>query len=817
MKTLPNISIFILLINVLSTTFILAQRNAVFEEIPAGKHATNEKFLGLAVNQDYTPEELIKDIFVGGDCFKVSNVQLIGDALGIGSFIDGNSAVGFEEGVILSSGLAQSAIGPNDSDSTSGDLSGSGDVDLNQLATGNVTDVAGIEFDFLVPPNIQTISFVYVFASEEYPEYTCADFNDVFGFFISGPGINGAYSGGGKNIALIPSTALTVSINTINVGYSGSNGDPANCSPPNGSLNYSSLYVDNSNGADLQYDGYTTVLTAVANVIPCNKYHIRLVIGDVGDNFFDSAVFLKANGFSSGGAASVNSVVPHTSSNVGHECCSDAYFHFERSSDFDINVPLVVPFQIGGNASSGQDFSPLPSSIIIPAGEKSVKLPVNLICDNVQEGPEFIELELAFPCLCVNPKVTMEILDAEPISCSAPDIILCENTDSLIHVSALGGIPSYQYLWSNGSTDSWTTIASSDSFIVVTVSDVCNNEFSDTAFITSVPNPELIFEKMDVDCPDADNGTILTHTFSGTSPFQYVWGNGSNSSDLNGLPGGDYFLTVTDFHGCVDSQKISVYEPPPLKLNISQQDATCYGYHDGGIKIDTIYGGTPSYELSLNNGKPLDLQGIKGIPSGVYEILLLDKNNCPLDTTIFIDQPEEIIIDLGDDQFPDLGDEIDIKFFSNYPYSEFDSVIWSPSICNGCINTSIVPINNMDIHLKVLDEHGCAGEGVFSIIVNKVRDVYIPNAFSPNQDGINDVFQIFAGPNVKSVKEFRVFSRWGENVFEAYDFKPNDPDYGWTGNFRGEPAPTGVYVWEVLLEYIDDYEYLMKGSVNLIR
>ena len=145
------------------------------------------------------------------------------------------------------------------------------------------------EFDFI--PDADTVKFRYVFGSDEYPEFVCSSYNDVFGFFISGP-----RPGGGnylqKNIALVPSTTLPVAINTVNPGVSAG----GNCT----SLAYSAYYVDNDSGLTIQYDGFTKVFTALAPVICNNKYHIKLAIADVGDEAYDSGVFLEARSLNGG-------------------------------------------------------------------------------------------------------------------------------------------------------------------------------------------------------------------------------------------------------------------------------------------------------------------------------------------------------------------------------------------------------------------------------------------------------------------------------------------------------------------------------------
>ena len=173
----------------------------------------------------------------------------------------------------MTNGSASGAVGPNStgSQTTPPQFEQFNDVDMFQITGRPINHICILEFDFV--PQGPEIKFEYVFASEEYPEFVDSDFNDVFGFFLSGPGILGDYSNSAKNIAVIPNTTTPISINNVNSGLN------------------SAYYVSNTGGSTIQYDGFTTVLTAKSEVQCGLTYHIKLAIADVQDNIFDSAVF----------------------------------------------------------------------------------------------------------------------------------------------------------------------------------------------------------------------------------------------------------------------------------------------------------------------------------------------------------------------------------------------------------------------------------------------------------------------------------------------------------------------------------------------
>jgi gliding motility-associated-like protein len=202
--------------------------------------------------------------------------------------------LGLSNGVALTTGSAQVAIGPNNQVGASINVPNalSEDVDLDLITTNSVEHVSIIEFDFVATGT--SLNFDFVFASEEYPEYsTDPMFNDVFGFFLSGPGIAGPYSNGAKNIALIPSTTIPISIATVNNGFN-NNGSPCtNCAFYYNNTNIGIPQVPAWTGFTVQYDGFTKPIRASSDLVCGGTYHIKLAIGNVGDNDFDSAVFLK--------------------------------------------------------------------------------------------------------------------------------------------------------------------------------------------------------------------------------------------------------------------------------------------------------------------------------------------------------------------------------------------------------------------------------------------------------------------------------------------------------------------------------------------
>ncbi|MFZ4632676.1 MAG: choice-of-anchor L domain-containing protein [Saprospiraceae bacterium] len=367
----------------------------------------------------FTAEELVKDVLIGSNCFDVKNVVYSGDPRAIGRFSKGATNIGFNTGVIIATGEIDIAQGPNDLDNAS---DGFGvlefDADLSVLSGGNdVYDVAEIQFDFT--PTQTPVTFEFALASEEYCEFVGSTFNDAFGFFISGPGINGPF-GGAKNIALVPNTQTNITINTIN--HLTNNLYYTNNIGPGGILcGQSPSFAPAVN--EIQYDGFTKNLVAVADVIPCETYRIKLKIGDIGDGLYDSAVFLKAGSFNAGANATISFIVDGQASDSVYEKCQDAAMLIQRAGG-DLNLPLTVSLTVSGSALPNLDFVPFQQVITIPSGVPSLQIPIDVLDDGILEGTETIEVSASNLCVCSKPVQTLFILNGAPPLATISDTIV---------------------------------------------------------------------------------------------------------------------------------------------------------------------------------------------------------------------------------------------------------------------------------------------------------------------------------------------------------------------------------------------------------
>ncbi|MBL4560131.1 MAG: choice-of-anchor L domain-containing protein [Labilibaculum sp.] len=367
----------------------------------------------------YSPNDLVQNILVTG-CLTASGVQYGGDqTLGVGYFNAGDSDFPLSSGLIMSTGRVRKAEGPNSGNVSDNIGSAAVDADVNRL-NGSARDIQILEFDFVPAGN--KLEFRYLFASEEYPEYACGSYNDVFGFILSGPGISGPFLNGGENIALLPSSTNFVTINNVNDQGCGN----------------SSYYVDGAGGFATQFDGRTSVLTASADVVACQTYHIRLIIADVWDDAYNSAVFLEAESFKSNEVSIQNGIGVEDDVDVMYEGCNGSYIKFIRAEDFD--EELTFDLNISGSAENGVDYvyvdqvgnqignGELPNSVTIPAGIDEVVYYYKALLDTGIEGDEELRLSFLKSCPCSAPdyyEKVVTIIDVPEIEASPTSLVSC--------------------------------------------------------------------------------------------------------------------------------------------------------------------------------------------------------------------------------------------------------------------------------------------------------------------------------------------------------------------------------------------------------
>ncbi len=386
-----------------------------------------------AVTYPFTPKNLIENVFLG-DGVKITNIQFNGEPRALGYFSHGMNEIGFEEGLLLTTGEAFQADRPNVNEGLGAENQSTAvSPELEALSSFEVKDV--LEYVITFIPTTDSVEFKYRFASEEYPEFSIDCFHDVFGFFIYGPGI----APEGQNMAIVPGTNLPVSVNTIHpMDTDLTNG--ANCPtlPPNEAKN-EHLYNDNAGSQFLEYDGFTNTLYAKSKVTPCQEYTLKLVIADVRDGLYDSAVFLESRSFSSSNFETNLAGIGLDGSIV--EGCSGADLVFSipapRTEDYEINFVKI------GTATVDEDFNDFPNSVVIPAGELSASFSIEALKDDEVEANDSIGIEIQI-AQCLSDTIWIPIKDAQlELPDLGDDLQICAGDSvQLLGISTNGAIDS---------------------------------------------------------------------------------------------------------------------------------------------------------------------------------------------------------------------------------------------------------------------------------------------------------------------------------------------------------------------------------------
>ena len=286
---------------------------------------------------------------------------------------------------------------------------------------------------------------------------------------------------------------------------------------------------------------------------------------------------------------------------------------------------------------------------------------------------------------------------------------------------------------------------------------------------------------------------------------------------------GNYQITVSNLNnGCTQTDEVIVLEDENVPTaDIQLTEPICFG-DQGSIDISSVEGGDAPYLYSIDGGETFfSFNLFSNLNPGTYDILIQDAKGCEYEDEVIIQSVPEVFVNAGPDAFLNLGETHQIDAVTTIPLAEIDTIIWSPEIgldCLNCLEPNVNVTQEVIYTITVVDSNGCIARDEITIYFDKTREVFIPNAFSPNNDGINDIIMIYAkADKIVQVNTFRIFDRWGEPVFEANDFQPNDPDFGWDGLLKGEELNPAVFVYFAEIEFVDGVTIQYKGDVTLTK
>ncbi len=700
----------------------------------------------IDVTENYTAAALAQKL--AGPGVTILNPVLNCPVQANGLFRVITSNIGIDSGIILTTGRAATngaGIGVNGAsfNLASTRNNGNGDRDLEPLAGQATHDACALEFDVI--PQGDTVKFDYVFGSEEYINATCGPYNDAFAFFISGPGI-----GTTDNMALVPGTNIPVTINSINSGVPGPNYSLSGCTSMGPGSPFTSYFVNNSAGTSITYQGFTTVLQAVHQVIPCSTYHLKMVIADGGNYIYDSGVFIRAGSLQ----ANTLSITP-----VGGDSRTsraDAFAVKEcAAGSFRIHRPQAkataetVHYTIAGTAVNGYDYNLIPDSVIIPAGQQEVAITIRGLATPAN-GPKVVTLLLHAPNNCsgatIADSASLTLLDTIHVAILTPDTAICKGEQLQLRVA---GDTMLTYQW--------------------TPAYLLDNGFKKDPIATPLTTTRFV---LNASWPQV-----------GCAPRQ-------------------------------DAVLITVLPVP--EVSVAARQRVCL--HDSILFSATVTPPYPNYTFTWTGpngfiafGMNPQLRNAHFSDSGRYAVAVgLDTNRCVGRDTFYVTV-----------EAPPLPVTTPVIFCQGKPatpLTAFGSQLqWFTTPSGGQGVDKLVPeTNNLGITTFYVSQtsFGCESERAALPVEVKVccdRPVYVPTAFTPNNDGHNDRFTPRFPGYGHTEARLRIYNRWGQMIFQSFD------GTGWDGTWNNHEMPGGAYFYELLVDCKEGAQEQYTGDITLVR
>ncbi|MBS1613534.1 MAG: gliding motility-associated C-terminal domain-containing protein, partial [Bacteroidetes bacterium] len=403
--------------------------------------------------------------------------------------------------------------------------------------------------------------------------------------------------------------------------------------------------------------------------------------------------------------------------------------------------------------------------------------------------------------------------DAMKASITTSDILCYGGTNGKAGIEVSNGTAPYTYLWNtNESTREIQNIPAGQ--YVVTVTDAANCTMAFTGIEVSQP------EKIDIQSSIIPSGCFANSAYGqvdvtvngGVAPFSYSWDNNATTQDINNLPTGNYFVVVTDANGCVATKVNNVPQSPAIDLTGIANNASCSQVDNGSIELN-IAGGVPSFTIAWSNGETTER--ISGLAPGTYSVTVTDLSHCSAQTNFTLTTDYELSVSVGNNADALItGQATNLTAVANVDHNNvytWESV--EDMTCTVCATTTIKPKATAAYTVTVLDANGCSATDMVTVEVKDIQEIFIPNAFTPNNDANNDVFKVYGDMSTIALLDLKIFNRWGEKVYET-----NDIDFAWDGTYKGEYVDRGVYTYTLKIVYVNGVSNdLYKGSITVLR
>jgi gliding motility-associated-like protein len=429
------------------------------------------------------------------------------------------------------------------------------------------------------------------------------------------------------------------------------------------------------------------------------------------------------------------------------------------------------------------------------------------------------------------------VIVAPPMPCSscvqsadAGDGFVLNCIDSIaVLIATASEVADFQWTGPGSFIGVGPTVAVMDSgwyYLTAIFSNSC--ALTDSVFVGMDREAPLANADIDKSLDCLGNDVLLDGSMSAGNDLDYLWTYPNGTTIINQLvistnqPGVHVLQVVSAFNGCSAVDSVEVFANPDAISSILADvlDESCIELNDGEIIVTEVNGGTPPFQFSINELNTNDHGTFSSLSPGAYQLHITDGHGCVIDTAFLVNNGVDLMLTVPHVIELEEGEAGLILATVNVPAQQLSNVQWIPPgilTCDTCLSTTLPIAANQHFQLVATHENGCMTTADLDIIVVPKPHIFIPTAFSPNSDGINDWFTVYANDRVEKITRMDIFDRWGDHVFHRYDFGPNDGDAGWDGTFHGQLLHPGAFVYVIELLMRNGTLQLLKGDVTIIR
>jgi len=409
-----------------------------------------------------------------------------------------------------------------------------------------------------------------------------------------------------------------------------------------------------------------------------------------------------------------------------------------------------------------------------------------------------------------------------PASLSATGVIVPATCSGAatggVNLSVVGGLAPYTFAWSNISANQNLAGVVAGSY-TVTITDANGCTLAQTFSVTDAPALLSSVSGNNPDCFGNATGFALASAAGGTPPYSFTWSTTPVQTGIMGVKlSGDvtYFVTVNDGNNCQVVDSVRLVNPTPVTVVTVPVNVKCFQGNNGSVTIQAS-GGTGIYEYYLN-GVFQTSPVFTGLTAGTYTVVAEDNSNCVGSTNVTLTQPQGFTVNAGADLVSVKGQTVQLTGTA----TSANGILgydWSPALtlsCTACQNPNATPDSTTTYILMAMDGDSCVGYDSVTVFVKYTIQYFIPNAFTPNDDKLNDFFE-FDILGAKSI-ETSVFNRWGERVYYNSN-QSNGATNGnaWDGTKDGKKVPSDTYLYQLKVSFFDDSEETLSGTISVIR